>query len=246
MSGLNDTGTIDLPSDNSRNSGRQVNASVYTLAAVFGAVTLPDGMPDYLKEHIEREANFAQMLDTAGLTIGGFGGGPLDQKTKEERQQEHDDEAGAQLAATFEEIEHQREREEWSHTLSTVGGVEMTGAEWRTLAQRLRDDQDLHRRLIEAFEKRGMTEAEAETRYERVADVAEIAAIPPGQRTEEQTAAFEKANADPSFNADMADAKAANVIPRLEDRPLRACQQRQALIQDGKKIGVCHADRASH
>lgn len=81
----------------------------------------------------------------------------------------------------------------------------MTGAEWAKLADRLRDDDDLRRRIMDVFEKRGMTKQEAEARYERVADIAEIAAIPPSQRTDEQKATMKQAEADPTLKQDMKD-----------------------------------------
>ena len=79
----------------------------------------------------------------------------------------------------------------------------MTGSEWAELAQRLRNDEDLHRRVIEAFEGRGMSHSEAEARYERAAQVAEAAAIPPSQRSEEQKRVIKSAESDPTYKRDM-------------------------------------------
>lgn len=53
-----------------------------------------------------------------------------------------------------------------------------------------------------------MSEGEAKRRYERVADVAELAAIPESQRTEAQTHKYEQAQADPAFKQDMREANA--------------------------------------
>lgn len=49
----------------------------------------------------------------------------------------------------------------------------MKNAEWDKLAERLRNDEDLRRRVIDVLKARGMSDDEAEARYDRVTQVAE-------------------------------------------------------------------------
>jgi hypothetical protein len=200
--------SISLDSDvELRGENEQFDPATYVASAVFNSVAFPSNMPEYLRRHIEAEAAFAQRLDDAGMTIGGANGGPIGEMTKAERLKKADEESAEYLGAMSEESERrEREREEWSRTTSTVAGVSMTGAEWAKLAERLRNDEDLHRRLIEIYRARGMTGAEAEARYDRVAEIAGIAAIPPNQRTDVQRGKIESAESDPSFKRDMNEA----------------------------------------
>jgi hypothetical protein len=80
--------------------------------------------------------------------------------------------------------------------------------------------------VIGAFKARGMSDAEAERRYNRVTDVADAMKVPPSQRTEEQTAVIEKAKGDPTFEADIQVANAfaqkqpgANATADLKNNP---------------------------
>ena len=135
------------------------------------------------------------------MTIGGAGGGPVDIKTKRERQHDANAESIEYMTVRLEQAE--REREQWAGQRHGIAGVEMTGAEWSQLAERLRTDDELKQRVLDAFRSRGMTTEEAERRYDRVANVAGAMAIPPSQRTEQQAAAISKAEADPSFKRDI-------------------------------------------
>ncbi len=85
--------TIELQRDDEHNSALQFDAATYVAAKIFGEVALPLHVPFAKAAAINAQANFAQVLDTAGMTIGGVLGGPLDQKTREERQKERDDAA---------------------------------------------------------------------------------------------------------------------------------------------------------
>ena len=197
------------PSSNTQSSilreqdvGGQAGLANLVAARIFGSAPLPPGTPEWLKDSIDTQANFAQRLPGADvMTIGGAGGGPLDLKTKRERQRDADAEAVEYLTVRLEQAE--RERRQWAGERHGIGGVEMTGAEWSQLSERLRTDDELKQRVLDAFRSRGMTSAEAETRYDRVADVAGAMAIPPSQRTEQQAAAVSKAEADPSFKRDI-------------------------------------------
>ena len=180
-----------------RGDSEQCDLAVYTAAATFNAVAFPPNMPEELKREIEARAERARQ---ANPNINLATGDPSSVDAKKKREADADDRADQQLSLILQE--QQREREAWMQTPSTVGGVTMTGEEWSELSKRLRSDDELRSRIMDAFMARGMTEAEAERRYDRVADVAEIMAIPPAQRTEEQQAKVEKADADPTFKQD--------------------------------------------
>lgn len=191
--------SIDLRHNNENDAGAQVNASLYKLAATFGPVSFPKGMPNYKQIAILENAERERSADG-----NFFVDGPDEERRREEKR--NGDDNLSRLADIV--AEEQQERDRWSRTQSTVGGVTKTGAEWVTFAKRLREDDELREQIIAAFRKRGMSEEEAERRYERVADVAEIAAIPESQRTEAQTHKYEQAQADPAFKQDMREANA--------------------------------------
>lgn len=175
---------IDLRLDHTNNSEAQVDASGLTLAAVFGPVAFPASMPDYQKQaimdHAERER------DAAGDLVIDNRLNPNDPRQHQARADADEDDNLAQYAQLVRQEHEEREREEWARTKSTVGGVTMTGAEWERFAARLRNDEDLRRRLIEAFEKDGATREEAELRVDRAAKAAKAASKPPGQRDEDE------------------------------------------------------------
>ena len=183
-----------------RGDSEQFDLAVYTAAATFNAVAFPPNMPEEIKREIEARAERARQ---ANPNISLATNDPSSADAKKKREADADDRADQQLSLILQE--QQRERETWMLTPSTVGGVTMTGEEWSELSKRLRSDDDLRARIMDAFMRRGMTEAEAERRYDRVADIAEIMAIPPAQRTEEQQAKVEKADADPTLKQDASD-----------------------------------------
>lgn len=189
--------SIDLARDDTKDSERQVDASAYALAGVFGSVALPAGMPDYVRNAILDRAE--QARDAAGDLIIDNRLNPNDAKTRQAKADSEDDDNLSQMAQIVRQEMQEREREEWSRTRSTVAGVTMTGAEWRQFAERLRTDEDLRRRLTERFEKEGATPDEAQRRIDRAAQSAEAASIPQSQRTPEQT----KVLADPQAKADL-------------------------------------------
>lgn len=209
--------SIDLRHDNENDAGAQVDASLLRLAATFGVVSFPPGMPDYLQAAILEKAEQDRNAD--GSFIAGSAEN-ADERRREDKRQAQDNMSRWADAL----LEEREERERWARTQSIIGGVTKTGAEWQSFAKRLREDDELRQRIIEAFRKRGMTEDEAEQRYERVVDIAEIAAIPPSQRTEEQQQEFEKAKADPTFQQDMQEANAAASVDRRVGATLRSEQ----------------------
>lgn len=196
---------IDLPLDNTKDTERQVDASAYALAAVFGSVALPLGMPDYRKAAILDRAE--QDRDAAGDMVidNRMHAGPEQLRRKQE-EVESDDTISQYVQFGEQRQREQRERAEWSQKRSTVGSVTMNGAEWAQLADRLRENGDLRQKLIETFERRGATHEEAVTRVDLVAEAAHVASIPPNQRTEEQRALMD----DPRIASDLETADSLN------------------------------------
>lgn len=205
MSGPDHAGSIDFPPDDGQDNGRKVEAVTDVTAAsvAFNNAALPPDMPEWFKDHIRAQAATivqAMQMDDIRLTA---------LKVREDEDREVQTDMWQAVA-----VRERREREEWMRTQSTVGGITMTGAEWAQFADRLRNDEDLRRRVIDALEKRGMTKAEAEARYERVADISEIAAKPPSQRSEQEAETFKRAQADPTLAQDMKEAINADRLSR--------------------------------
>lgn len=153
---------------------------------------------------IEERAERAKELDDPNGLVATLSARSEDMREKRE---ENTRQQYAQLGEMLRDQAEERER--WMHTQSTVGGVTLEGQEWEALGKRLREDDEFKSRVMALFMARGMSEREAEARYERAAEVAEIMAIPPTQRTEEQQRVVDKADADPTFKEDMADIKIA-------------------------------------
>jgi hypothetical protein len=198
----------NLQQDNSKDAERQVVAIADAIAPslVFNNVALPPNLPDHIKSALLAKADQAReaAIDAGFVRPSAIDG--VASISREERQRREDEKNTEYLGVVMaQEERRRREQEEWSRMKSTVGGVTMTGSEWAELAQRLRNDDDLRRRVIEAFEGRGMSRSEAEARYERAAQVAEAAAIPPSQRNEEQKRVIKNAESDPTYKRDMDD-----------------------------------------
>jgi hypothetical protein len=196
----------NLQRDNSKDAERQVVAIANAIAPslVFNNVALPPNLPDHLKSALMAKADQAReaAIDAGFVRPTAIDG--VASLSREERQRREDEKNSSYFEAMMtQEQRRRREQEEWSRTKSTVCGVTMTGSEWAELAQRLRNDDDLRRRVIEAFEGLGMSHSEAEARYERAAQVAEAAAIPPSQRNDEQKRVIKSAESDPTYKSDM-------------------------------------------
>jgi len=177
------------------------DVATYVATRAFNSAALPPGMPDWMEAAIDARASElravvgdSQILDELSET-----------GAKEKRRKEADERVEAQVGLIVQQ--QQREREEWLKSSVTVAGSTMTGAEWQDLSKRLRDDEDFREKLTKLFLARGMSRDEAEARIERVAEVAEIAAIPESQRTDEQKLTMRNAEADPTFKQDVKDAK---------------------------------------
>lgn len=200
-----------------KHDGMQVDTAMAVAARAFGA-PLSLKIPFWKAAAIEAEAGRVQNLDADKTMIGN--GGPIGQKSREQLKADKDEESNDQLRQFVAFVaEEERVREEWMRTKSSIGGVEMTGREWAEFADRLRNDDKLRRKIIDAYEAQGLSEAEANRRYDRVTDVADAMKVPPSQRTEEQTALIEKAKGDPSFSTDV---KTASKILSDDARPTTA------------------------
>ena len=194
---------IDLATDDKKDTGRQVDAATGVAAQLFDSVPLNVNFAKAAS--IEAQAQLLKQLDGAENFFL-IDEGDLRQSShyREEQKQEEDAKFFGYLTELDEQAEQRRrEQEEWSKTISCVGGLEMTGAQWTEFARRLRSDQELREKILEEFRQRGMTEEEARRRYERVTAASEIAAIPPNQRTDEQNQLLQEAEADPSFYDDL-------------------------------------------
>ncbi|MEN2711540.1 hypothetical protein ACQKOH_03695 [Sphingomonas sp. NPDC092331] len=174
----------------------QFDIAAYAAARAFNNSAYPPGMPDWVQAAIEARA--VDICEAAKDNLA------LDELSEPGAKEKRRKEAGETTEAQFGFIiqQQQREREEWLKSSVTVAGTTMTGAEWQDLSKRLREDDDFRDKLMQLFIARGMSRDEAEARVERVAEVAEIAAIPESQRTDEQKRYFSNAQADPTFKKD--------------------------------------------
>lgn len=202
LGGNSNTGIIDQRQDNTDDGLAVVDASALALAAVFGVVSFPPDMPEHTRAAILDRAE--QIRNTSGDFIRDNQIGSRSERERQ-RRDEADNTDNLSLLAQIAQ-QQQAERDTWAHTRSTVGGVTMEGTEWADLANRLRGDDALRQEILDMFIQRGMTRDEAERRYDRMQKVAEAAAIPPSQRSEDQKHVIDEANADPTFKRDVADA----------------------------------------
>ena len=188
-------------SDSEEIDATQLDMAAAVQAALFQDVALKG--PEWFKAAVQQKAAEAKSAP------GAIGFEMTSPSVKREEDKKRRDRETNDLANAYQQLQQQQqEREAWQRTPSTVGGVTMNGTEWAVLADRLKSDEDLRDRILAAHMARGMNEREAEARLERVRQVAEIAAIPPSQRTDEQKETLEIAEADKSFKKDMATAKA--------------------------------------
>lgn len=200
------TNTIELQTNDTDSASPQVDAAALATALSFGATVPPLGLSFAKALAIETEASMAQRLEGAeNFMLGAdtdrqFGG-----KARADRDRDADENSINYAVTLLDQNERERRRvqEEWSHKTSTVAGVTMDNSAWFALAKRLREDDELRSKVVAAFEARGMTADAANARYDRVAEIAEIAAIPPSQRTDEQNETFRKAQADPTLKSDL-------------------------------------------
>jgi len=189
-----DRPSIDLQRDNINDTERQVDASVYTLAGVFGAVALPPGMPDYLKAAIDDKVEAARRVaqesgfviaDNADL-IGG--------KTREERRREADDETADALRSAS---ATERQREDWERKVHDLAGQHLTGAEWADMARELQPGEKGHNWLVDYLVAQGKTKEEAEKTASDMQLAASGTSKPEADRTREENEAITRVNSNP-------------------------------------------------
>lgn len=115
------------------------------------------------------------------------------------RKEEEDDGPSDGTAAAFSSLQARRQREEWAQTEHSFGSTTLTGAQWQELGQDLRGDTEMRRWLLEKIQRDGKSRAEAERIAKDVADIADIMAKPPSQRTAEEKRRLEDAQKNPEL-----------------------------------------------
>lgn len=172
-------------------------------AAVYNDFSMPAGFMERFKDAI------VWLNQLAGeKSIGsGFGGRTGDKTTADEKreQQEQDSEEGfEQLRSHFDQIQEQeRERAEWSRSMHSYAGMDMSGEEWGAFADELKADTPLRRWLVEQFKKKGKPEAEAQKQADQVSLLAKMQSLPPSQWTDEMKALDAELDANPGKRAEL-------------------------------------------
>lgn len=133
---------IDLRHDNEVDAGAQVDASALSLAAVFGSVSFPPGMPDYQMIAILERAE--QTRSVAGDFVQGnqFGIEAERQRVKEEREQGTDTLSMMIQIAQQEQAEREHERI-WSETSHSYARQTMSGEEWKRMKDWFSNDENV-------------------------------------------------------------------------------------------------------
>lgn len=170
-----------------------IDVAAAVAAQVFG--NLPLIGLDWLRSSIAMQANFAQLLPGATALSAADLNGPRNRADQEEQEAKDKSE---RMMDVMEEVA--RQREEWQRTTHSFGSTTMTGAEWQTMSEDLRDGGELRTWLLARIVADGHTRAEAERLADRAGDVAEIMATPDSQRTPEQRHELTEANRDPELH----------------------------------------------
>lgn len=200
MNRESETETDNLPSDlRESDVPPQLDVAAAVAAQVFG--NLPLIGPDWLRSSIAMQANFAQLLPGATALSAADLNGP---RSRAEREEEDTKDKSERMMDVMEEVA--RQREEWQRTTHSFGTTTMSGAEWQTMSEDLRDGGELRTWLLARIMADGHTRAEAEHLADRAGDVAEIMATPDSQRTPEQRHELTEAQRDPELRryVDMA------------------------------------------
>lgn len=175
-------------------------------AAVYNDLSMPAGFMERFRDAI------VWLNQLAGeKSIGsGFGGRTGDKTTADEKreQQEQDSEDSfEQLRSHFDQIQEQeRERAEWSRSMHSYAGMDMSGEEWGAFADELKADTPLRRWLVEQFKKKGKPEAEAQKQADQVSLLAKMQSLPPSQWTDEMKALDAELDANPEKRAELDEA----------------------------------------
>jgi len=196
---------IGLPSANgAEDNRREADTATEVAGAVFGHA--PSARLSFASAApVEREANLARRLTGAENFVNL---GPNDSIVIRRQREEQEETDSLALTQTLDTVERQREREEWARTSHSFGSTRMTGAEWQAFGQELRGDADLRRWLLERIRRDGHSENAARGIADRVADVADIMALPESQRTVEQSQRLEAARRDPTTSRYLDEAAA--------------------------------------
>lgn len=194
---------IGLPIGNRTDDNRrQADAATEVAGAIFGQAP-SKGLTFARATAIESEANFARRLVGAENFINISANETTALQRARQQREDEDQEAIAETLAT---IQRRHEREEWARAVHSFGSTRMSGAEWQAFAQELRGDTALRRWLEERIRRDGHSADAARGIADRVADVADIMAIPESQRTAEQRQRLEAARRDPTLSRYLDDA----------------------------------------
>ena len=134
----------------------------------------------------------------AGVTIGsGAGGAILEVNGRKISPDGRDEDENAidEFAQQMDAIAEEQQRI-WDEQIHRFADVEMTGEEWEDLAEQLSGNTPLRRRMIDRLMREGKTQAEAEEKVDKAAQVSTIMATPESQRTPEQRRILHEAEND--------------------------------------------------
>lgn len=166
MGGPADTGTIDFDSDDGQDTGIEVDAATIVAAAVFNAVAMPSGMPDFQRASIERRADETREAAVEAGFVKASAGDLIDGRTREQRQKDAADEAQSYLASFIAQEERRRREEAWDASRVAIGGVAMSGEEWDAAYEFLSDPK-MRERLVQSMTR---TKGWSKDRAEKAAD----------------------------------------------------------------------------
>ena len=205
--------------------------------------------PAWAQEAVEQRAAFAQRIPgTSEWTIGN-GVGSLSQLTAQERAEQEDEEALEDFRDTIEivkeeqERREEREREEWSRSMHSYAGMEMTGEEWGKFADELKGDTQLRKWLLEKLKKDGKTDEQARTMADQMALLAKMQSLPPSQWTPEMKAFNSKLDADPALRQELnKDLKEAREAERGLSLNKQDIAQSNAIERTGTDHSVASGD----
>jgi hypothetical protein len=123
---------------------------------------------------------------------------------------ESEDEADDAFEEAVDRDERERERrlelerQQWSQSLHSYAGVEMTGEEWGKLADALGKDTPLRRWLVDQIKAKGnRTDAEAQKIADQVALLHRMQSLPKSQWTDEMRALDEELKRNPEKKAEL-------------------------------------------
>ncbi len=167
-------------------------AATIAISAVFGSVSLPEGLKERLSTAIIEAAHTAAEGDFIN-TGNGLRSGRHNQEEDEEEKRKK--ELENRIEAFISEQERARE---WAETVHSFNDTHLTGEQWSALGRELDNPQSKEReKLIEKTQKEtGVTRAEAEHGAKLAAKVAHAYSKPGGTTSPEGIAAAKACNED--------------------------------------------------